>query len=328
MPRSSSRPVTPATTDSSAAASGGSSTICGHAASRSRSPRSAAPRSTTSSRRSRSRPGRSAGSPIAFRTDITGLIQQQDTPRFGILNTEGFTVAGTRQFPRWNGTPAPSRSARTTTSGFAPAASMRCARSARTWTRPRFRSARGPARSARRSSGSSGSIVTHQLAPLAAEAGFRLEAQVVQLREPVPARPGHVHQGLGVGFALHLDRHEVSAPRRPPLRPGHPAGRRRAAPRGRALLRRRRLHRPRLLRRSDGHRARPGRGAAAVQHLADPRDPRRRQHPRARQPRRAAPHLQDPCGRGVRRRRHDHQRLGHRRGRRHPALGGHGRSAS
>ena len=39
-------------------------------------------------------------SPIAFRTDITGLYQQQDTPRFGLLTTEGASLALTQQWSR------------------------------------------------------------------------------------------------------------------------------------------------------------------------------------------------------------------------------------
>ena len=39
-------------------------------------------------------------SPIELQTDITGLYQQLDTPQFGELTTEGFTVAFSRTWPR------------------------------------------------------------------------------------------------------------------------------------------------------------------------------------------------------------------------------------
>lgn len=48
-------------------------------------------------------------SPIQFRTDITGLYQQQDTPRFGLLTTEGASLAFTKQWSRQRTEKAPAR---------------------------------------------------------------------------------------------------------------------------------------------------------------------------------------------------------------------------
>ncbi|HET9992157.1 MAG TPA: BamA/TamA family outer membrane protein, partial [Kofleriaceae bacterium] len=48
-------------------------------------------------------------SPIAFRTDITGLYQQQDTPRFGLLTTEGASLALTQQWSRQRSGTTPAR---------------------------------------------------------------------------------------------------------------------------------------------------------------------------------------------------------------------------
>jgi outer membrane protein assembly factor BamA len=48
-------------------------------------------------------------SPIAFRTDITGLYQQQDTPRFGLLTTEGASLALTQQWSRQHSGDTPAR---------------------------------------------------------------------------------------------------------------------------------------------------------------------------------------------------------------------------
>jgi outer membrane protein insertion porin family len=48
-------------------------------------------------------------SPILFRTDITGLYQQQDTPRFGLLTTEGASLALTQQWSRQHSGSTPAR---------------------------------------------------------------------------------------------------------------------------------------------------------------------------------------------------------------------------
>ncbi|MEP6863704.1 MAG: POTRA domain-containing protein [Deltaproteobacteria bacterium] len=48
-------------------------------------------------------------SPFAFRTDITGLYRQQDTPRFGVLTTEGASLALTQQWSRQRSGKTPAR---------------------------------------------------------------------------------------------------------------------------------------------------------------------------------------------------------------------------
>ncbi|MFT3699588.1 MAG: POTRA domain-containing protein [Kofleriaceae bacterium] len=44
-----------------------------------------------------------------FRTELTGLYRQQDTPRFGLLTTEGASLALTQQWPRQKTADAPAR---------------------------------------------------------------------------------------------------------------------------------------------------------------------------------------------------------------------------
>lgn len=49
-------------------------------------------------------------SPVDFRTEITGLIKRQDTPRFGLLTTEGVTVALDKPWLRPRSDAGPARS--------------------------------------------------------------------------------------------------------------------------------------------------------------------------------------------------------------------------
>ena len=49
-------------------------------------------------------------SPVDFRTELTGLVKQQDTPRFGLLTTEGFTVGFSKPWLRQRTATVPARS--------------------------------------------------------------------------------------------------------------------------------------------------------------------------------------------------------------------------
>lgn len=47
--------------------------------------------------------------PVRFRTELTGLYRQQDTPRFGLLTTEGASLALTQQWTRQKSPDTPAR---------------------------------------------------------------------------------------------------------------------------------------------------------------------------------------------------------------------------
>ena len=275
-------------------------------------------------RRCASRSGCSA--PVRSRPTSPAATPQQDTPRFGMLTTEGFTAGlhppvdhaalGERRAAH------ASRSACTTTSACAAATSMRCGRSAPTWTTARSRSRRDRPVGAARSCGTTGSI-----AAASCRRSRRRTAsgsRPGRVRRRPPARPGRVLQGLGRRLEVLPIGSNLALRGDAPLRPGHPARRRRrCCPRSSgsspAAIR------PCAATRTTGSRPRSCRSAC-------PRSPgvtQIRVIPAggniraARQPRRPAPHLQDPRRCGVQRRRPDHEPVGLGHARRHPALGRH-----
>ena len=271
---------------------------------------------------------RQLGSPIEFQTDLAAFHRRQETERFGLLRTTGATISLSRtwDYPRREHRQAKAitlglhydyRSRERNVDALRPIGADMTSR--------RSRSPRSPVRQAYRSSGSSASIAaarSRRSCPRTASASRRSSRTRTRT-----CFAGHVPEAADGGDALLPDRQQPRVARGPPLRPGLPGfpfGRRGPAPRGRAVLRRRRQHRARLRRRPARDRDHPGRPAADRQRVADPRHPGRRQHPDARQRRCPGPRLVDPRDRPVRRRGPHHEPVVVRDHRRHPPGRRHG----